>query len=154
MELQNNLLYNKYRPKSLQEIVGHEKIKKELLLRSKQNTIPRVILLSGLTGVGNMVIRDTVANGGPRTKTGPVSLGSVQEDQMQGHWHLVGGASPSTTYYYPGNDRFIPAGTGSLAGYPNAEFIKPDLNNDFGTPRTGAQTRDSSVGVLYIIKYK
>jgi len=56
MELQNNLLYNKYRPKSLQEIIGHEKIKKELLLRSKQNTIPRVILLSGLTGVGKTTL--------------------------------------------------------------------------------------------------
>lgn len=55
--MNNNIqLYNKYRPKKLSEVVGHTATIKDLQKRSKENSIPKVILLSGITGVGKTTL--------------------------------------------------------------------------------------------------
>ena len=56
MEQNNIQLYNKYRPKNLSEVVGHSATIKDLQKRSKENSIPKVILLSGITGVGKTTL--------------------------------------------------------------------------------------------------
>lgn len=61
MSNENTLLYNKYRPNSLNEVVGHKSIIKDLMKRSKDGTIPRVILLSGNTGIGKTTIQRILA---------------------------------------------------------------------------------------------
>jgi DNA polymerase-3 subunit gamma/tau len=61
MNNENTLLYNKYRPNSLSEVVGHTSIIKDLTKRSKEGTIPRVILLSGNTGIGKTTIQRILA---------------------------------------------------------------------------------------------
>ena len=52
MSNDNTLLYNKYRPNSLTTIIGHSATVKDLQKRSKNNTLPRVMLFSGITGIG------------------------------------------------------------------------------------------------------
>jgi DNA polymerase III subunit gamma/tau len=55
--MNNNIqLYNKYRPTILSEVVGHTATIKDLQKRSKENSIPKVILLSGITGVGKTTL--------------------------------------------------------------------------------------------------
>ena len=92
-----------------------------------------------LKGVGNATVNT-------RTKTGPASLGEVQEDQMQGHIHNA------STIGYGGN--YFPAGgTGNYS--PNNVYpIGPPVDNGTdGTPRTGTNTRDSSIGTNFGITY-
>ena len=61
MSNDNTLLYNKYRPCSLSEVVGHTSIIKDLMKRSKEGTIPRVMLLAGNTGIGKTTIQRIIA---------------------------------------------------------------------------------------------
>lgn len=48
----NEMLFNKYRPLYINEIVGQETVKKALQKRIKESNIPRVILFKGITGTG------------------------------------------------------------------------------------------------------
>jgi DNA polymerase III subunit gamma/tau len=50
------MLYNSYRPNCLNEVVGHEKVIKALIKRSKENDIPKRILFTGITGVGKTTL--------------------------------------------------------------------------------------------------
>ena len=92
-----------------------------------------------LKGVGNATVNT-------RTKTGPASLGEVQEDQMQGHIHNA------STIGYGGN--YFPAGGNGSYSSNNEYPIGPPVDNGTdGTPRTGANTRDSSIGTNFGITY-
>jgi len=57
----NTLLYNKYRPNQLSEVIGHIAIIKDLQKRSKESTISRVLLLTGNTGVGKTTLQRIIA---------------------------------------------------------------------------------------------
>lgn len=75
-----------------------------------------------------------------RVKTGP-SVGSTQEDQMQGHFHS---ATPGTTTDL--------VNSGSSAGYlrvntATATTGSPTSDGTNGTPRTGTETQVSSLGM-------
>ena len=54
-------LYQKYRPTIFSEVVGHEKVIKELQKRSKENSFPQVIYLTGESGVGKTTIARIIA---------------------------------------------------------------------------------------------
>ena len=112
-----------------------------------------------LKGVGNATVNT-------RTKTGPAALGGVQEDQMQGHKVLVvngdtigsyaGGLSASQGIAYiletgtAGEDYRL---TGT-ATTPNRGLSSiPVTDGVNGTPRTGVNTRDSSIGTNFGITY-
>lgn len=85
-----------------------------------------------------------------RTKTGPVNLGEMQEDQMQGHRHEDKG-HPNTagSFGLPIEHQFRstdPFANRTLIGDPITDTVN-------GTPRTGANTRDSSMGTNFGITY-
>ena len=56
MSNDNEMLYNKYRPSKLSEVVGHASTIKDLKRRSKEGSLPRVMLFSGITGVGKTTL--------------------------------------------------------------------------------------------------
>ena len=68
---------------------------------------------------------------------------------MQGHWHDVHlwGDVAATGPYYQG------LAIGTPTNVPGSAKT-PVTDGTNGAPRIGLATRDSSVGVLYIIKYK
>jgi hypothetical protein len=93
-----------------------------------------------LKGVGSQDI-----NG--RTKTAP-ALGVAEEDQTQGHHHnklrfVATGRATGGSDYVGSSGNF--AGT-DLVGDPSSDGTN-------GTPRTGATTRENSVGVYWRIGY-
>lgn len=111
-----------------------------------------------LKGVGNQTINT-------RVKTGPASLGSVIEDTLQGHWNDI---------YAQGSAAKLLAGfadgagvTGSAGTFyrPNVALLANDGNDLLlqgqtiitdgtnGTPRTGAQTQDCTIGTNFGITY-
>ena len=101
-----------------------------------------------LKGVGNRTI-----NG--RTKTGPASVGSVIEDTMQGHYHEFartadGNFSPWLEYQ---DERYstINAGVGGTIVPGGIKAPRTDGTN--GTPRTGKQTQDCTIGTNFGITY-
>jgi len=51
------MLHNDYRPDCLSKIVGQEKIIKDLQTRFKKNEIPKVTMLTGVTGVGKTTLQ-------------------------------------------------------------------------------------------------
>jgi len=50
------MLYNLYRPKTINEVVGHDNTVKALKKRFKDNDIPHRILLTGITGIGKTTL--------------------------------------------------------------------------------------------------
>jgi DNA polymerase-3 subunit gamma/tau len=54
-------LYNKYRPLSLLQVKGHDKILKDLIKRSKNNDFPQAMLFSGNTGTGKTTLHRIIA---------------------------------------------------------------------------------------------
>lgn len=54
-------LYQKWRPKNLDEVVGHSKALKELKKRAKERNWPQVIYLTGKTGVGKSSLARIIA---------------------------------------------------------------------------------------------
>lgn len=119
--------------------------------------VPNRIAVVG-KGVGNQTINT-------RVKTGPVNLGSIIEDTGQG-WQL--GASADAT---GARDYFATTGSrdqyyNTTAGAANntisqlatslqgdVKMLKAMNDGTNGTPRTGAQTQDCTIGMNYFIKY-
>jgi hypothetical protein len=90
---------------------------------------------------------DATVNG--RTKVGPV-FGSVQEDAMQGHWHEVFGYA---------DDSVQGGGTWSLAvrtalTKTGGEARTIITDGTHGTPRIASNTRDSSIGFNFYVRYQ
>jgi microcystin-dependent protein len=91
-----------------------------------------------------------------RTKTGP-ALGEAQEDQFQGHRHSIFrnnvkglfGAFNNGGYLLDGGDH-NPSYTAGVYNTSVRDSITDGVN---GNPRIGSETRVSSLGVNYIIKY-
>jgi hypothetical protein len=95
-----------------------------------------------LKGAGNQTINT-------RVKSGP-AFGAVEEDQMQGHRHN----------YYSGSVTAASAvATGTMSLDTNlaargAGFVLDPITDGVnGTPRTGATTRDNTLGTNYGITY-
>ena len=94
-----------------------------------------------------------------RVKTGPVSLGSVQEDQGQGFklesltftGGIRGVSASGTGVNTSGQWRFDAALTGNTNNIIlTGAFVNDGTNGD---PRTGLNTRDSSLGTRFGITY-
>ncbi len=97
-----------------------------------------------LKGVGNATVNT-------RTKTGPAALGEVQEDQGQGHRHNpLSGSDGFMTNVGAGGTGVI---TGGVFARIDATTNDPVTDGVNGTPRTGANTRDSSMGTNFGITY-
>ena len=108
-----------------------------------------------LKGAGNQTIST-------RAKSGP-AFGAVQEDQGQGHIHgLAGNATNGGSSITLGGatGRILVAGTQSFSAYfdKNGDssqywMTAPRDDGTNGTPRTGATTRDCTLGTNYGITY-
>ncbi len=75
------------------------------------------------------------------------TLGTYQNDKMQGHYHQLVGYS---------NDAVRGAGTYSLFNQNNdtGDHVRsPVTDGTNGTPRTGAETNPANLGLTFIIKY-
>jgi hypothetical protein len=93
-----------------------------------------------LKGVGNQTINT-------RVKTGPVSVGSIIEDTMQGHKHDI-------TIYTTNLGGGTTIGTAQETPYTStSEFSGPTTDGTNGTPRTGTQTQDCTIGTNFGITY-
>ena len=110
-----------------------------------------------LKGVGNATISG-------RTKTGPAEVGEVQEDQMQG-WQLGSSEDNSgarnlfstvgnrDTWQAPAAQTNYSAMFSQTAGQGLGGRLKAMNDGTNGTPRTGENTRDSSIGTNFGITY-
>jgi hypothetical protein len=97
-----------------------------------------------LKGVGNQTINT-------RVKTGPASVGSVIEDTMQGHYHYN-----SDTYNATGFGSYkltYSNATGVFTLSNQGNVLDPGTDTVNGTPRTGAQTQDCTIGTNFGITY-
>lgn len=92
-----------------------------------------------LKGAGNQTINT-------RVKSGP-AFGAVEEDREQGHFHGVAAGSLVTTG--GANSYVIGAGSALQA----SSITGPITDGVNGTPRTGATTRDCSIGTNHGITY-
>ena len=91
-----------------------------------------------LKGSGNQTINT-------RVKSGP-AFGAVEEDQMQGHWHNF---SRGLVNYDTGS-------TGSMltdGGTGASGYVQDPITGINGDPRTGATTRDCTIGTNFGITY-
>jgi len=86
----------------------------------------------------------TMANGNPFA--GP-TLGSSENDQMQGHFHRT---------YYGSGGTYIRIDDGGNPGssVTDGGVREPVSDGTNGTPRTGDETRPVSYGINYIIIYQ
>lgn len=92
-------------------------------------------------GVGNQTINT-------RVKTGPAAVGSLIEDTGQEHLHEYGVFNDSVA-------------NGAGAGSRRPDVLQATLSTSVckvsgtnGTPRTGAQTQDCTIGTLFCIRYQ
>lgn len=88
---------------------------------------------------------DSSVAGGMHLRGG-TTAGVVQEDQMQGHWHVLNSAGSSTKAPSGGNNDTSP--------YSSTAVRDPVTDSVNGTPRTGTETRGRSFSVVYIIRVK
>lgn len=109
-----------------------------------RDTAGAYFVLPDTRGLSLKNIGDATISG--RTKTGPAELGEVQEDQMQGHMHEAqyGNTGSNSSSY----NISTPSGIYNTAIFRN---IVTDGTN--GTPRTGLNTRDSTIGTNFGITY-
>jgi len=124
-----------------------------------RDTAGTYMVLPDARGLSLKNIGDATISG--RTKTGPASLGEVQEDQMQAF--QAGIQSGGNTYW--GRERInnfqmtggVIAGDSGprfdTAGQGNATMITAQDDGTNGTPRTGLNTRDSVLGTNFGITY-
>lgn len=98
-----------------------------------------------LKGVGNQTINT-------RAKTGPAALGSIIEDTMQGHWHdsYIYSAAGGTTVSY---EKYSITSGAAVTTTGNNETRSPKTDGVNGTPRTGLQTQDCTIGTNFGITY-
>jgi len=94
-----------------------------------------------LKGAGNQTIN-------ARVKSGP-AFGAVQEDQMHGHHHESYLLTGSSTNAHQVNN--VGGATANLCSLD--EVRNPTTDGTNGTPRTGATTRDCTLGTNYGITY-
>lgn len=84
-----------------------------------------------------------------RSKTGP-NLGVVEEDRIQGHYHQ---ATLSDNFSFSADN--YTASSAGKTGTPPADSIQgPITDGTNGTPRTGATTRENSLGTNFYIRYQ
>lgn len=90
-------------------------------------------------------------------------FGEIQQDQIQGHWHLFTKYTDRNGGLPEGNDMYGTAGDGSggfitsttsLAYTKNAYSTDPNIVSYYGSPRVGFETRPINMSLLYCIKYK
>lgn len=86
------------------------------------------------------------------------TLGTYQNDKMQGHWHDIQGANGTdhllTSSYATGETANGNAGGFAAAQNANrVETTSPVTDETNGTPRTGAETNPANLAVNFIIKY-
>ena len=89
---------------------------------------------------------DATING--RTKTGPV-FGGVQEDALQGHYHEFWSSNSDSGSTCPSVDRPTVA-----IQYADNIVRSPITDGTHGTPRIASNTRDSTLGTKFLIKYE
>lgn len=95
-----------------------------------------------LRGIGSQSI-----NG--RTKTGPSDSYSTLEDQVQGHFH---GLANGTAVLRGAGGSLAGPPAGSGAAFETLSVSAPSSDGSNGTPRTGADTRESSHGVIWAVR--
>lgn len=128
-----------------------------------RNTAGTYFVLPDTRGLSLKNIGDATISG--RTKTGPVELGEVQEDQIQG-WQL--GAEEDTTgardYWGTALERDVNVGTGGAAAnntrskyattlQGDSKMLKAMNDGTNGDPRQGDMTRDATIGTNFGIVY-
>ncbi len=125
-----------------------------------RNTAGTYFVLPDTRGLSLKNIGDATISG--RTKTGPVELGEVQEDQMQGHWHEMNNSTGAAYIDGAGDHYHVQEGGGALFGLERTgggsnqgTFGVDDAKSDGvnGTPRTGDMTRDATIGTNFGIVY-
>jgi hypothetical protein len=94
-------------------------------------------------------IGDQDING--RTKSGPSELSAVEEDRVQGHWHVANDEKPGSnrsndTVGASDADTTNPLTSQGNIGSPSTDGVN-------GTPRTGATTRENSIGTQWGLTY-
>jgi hypothetical protein len=95
-----------------------------------------------LKGVGNQTINT-------RVKTGPTSIAEVQEDQFQGHYiGLNGQGAIDSLIAVAGGSGYAAVGT-----TPGGYYTTFENDGTNGTPRTGTQTQDCTIGTNFGITY-
>ena len=57
----NELLYQKYRPMQLSQVIGHDKTVKEIESIFEKNSFPQVICIEGITGTGKTTLARIIA---------------------------------------------------------------------------------------------
>jgi microcystin-dependent protein len=84
------------------------------------------------------------------------NVGSVQDDAMQGHWHLVGHANGTASGARPTNTAtggtVTIAGSATGGGWAVERALGAVDDGTNGTPRTSSETRVKNAYVNYIIK--
>lgn len=119
--------------------------------------------IPNLQGLSPKGVGDATISG--RTKTGPVSLGSVQEDGMQRITGGVAGITPNRNIFVSAFGAFtLSSSTGEklvddgavTGGSPSFTFDSansPDARVT-GTTTANSWTRDSTIGTKFYIRYK
>jgi hypothetical protein len=113
-----------------------------------RSTSGAYLVLPDARGLTLKMLGNATING--RTKVGPTALGEKQEDQMQGHWH--DGIRLTLTGATGGGAGLVSGGANFVGG-SNGMVSSPYPDGVNGTPRTGANTRDSSIGTNFGITY-
>lgn len=95
-------------------------------------------------GAGSQTIGGIVHSG---------TLGTTENDQMQGHWHnqYVAGAAPQGGSGGPALDQISSVPSALRGGGTGVKEAISDGTN--GTPRIGTETKPANVALRYIIRY-
>lgn len=112
-------------------------------------------VLPDTRGLSLKNIGDATISG--RTKTGPTELGEVQEDQFQGH-RFENGVYTQTSIALQKFGDFGASTNKNASASVSVAFDtgytgSPLTDGVNGTPRTGTNTRDSSIGTNFGITY-
>lgn len=113
-----------------------------------RSTAGSYFVLPDARGLSLKMIGNATIN--TRTKTGPTELGEKQEDQGQGHKHSI-------SWYLYQNTAFGAYNTASAVNASVNDWSQntnsPVDDGTNGSPRTGTNTRDSSLGTNFGIGY-